>query len=316
MIIAVTMCKLFAALALGYAATKTGMLDENTGKRLSALIVNAILPCLIISSVTGIKGDKSEVLAFFLTGVLFYCVFPLIGWVVAGLIRVPAELKGTYMCMVIFSNCSFMGFPVLSALFGNEAIFYSNIFHMSFNLMFFTLGIALLKRDANADGLRKNGAVLPGQRFRAIRRIINNGVIASVLALVIYFAQIPLPAVLTESLSFIGDTVMPLSMLVLGISIANVPMKEIFSSHKVYLISVVRLLVMPVLAYFAIRFFTDNSLLVKIVTITAGMPVATLVAMGSAPYPRQGREASMAVVFSTLCSLITIPVMCILLEYI
>lgn len=316
MIIAVTMCKLFAALALGYAATKVGMLDENTGKRLSALIVNAILPCLIISSVTGIKGDKSEVLTFFLTGMLFYCVFPLIGWVVAGLIRVPVHLKGTYMCMVIFSNCSFMGFPVLSALFGNEAIFYSNIFHMPFNLMFFTLGIFLLKRDASADNHRENGAIRPVGRFQAIRKIINNGVIASVLALVIYFAQIPLPTVLTESLSFIGDTVMPLSMMVLGISIADVPMKEVFSSPKVYLISVVRLLVMPVLAYFSIRLFTDNILLVKIVTITAGMPVASLVAMGSAPYPRQGREASVAVVFSTLCSLITIPIMCILLEYI
>lgn len=313
MAIAVTMCKLFVTLALGFFLTKKGMLDDRTGKRLSALIVNAILPFLIISSVAGIDGDRGEVLTLFLTGVLFYLIFPLIGWIVVRLLRIPVNLRGTYMCMIIFSNNSFMGFPVVSALFGSSAIFYSNIFHMAFNLMFFSVGMLLLRKDAEADGYTEGEPLRPKDRMQVIRQVVNNGVIASVLALIIYFARIPLPAVVTETCSFIGNTCMPLSMLVIGSSIAGFPIREIFSKGRVYLISAVRLILMPLLVYFAIQLFTDNPMIVKIVTITIGMPVASLVAMGSTPFPEQGKEAAIAVVFSTLCSLLTIPVMCVLL---
>lgn len=313
--IAVTMCKLFVTLALGFALTKKGMLDEHTSQKLSALIVNMAMPLLIISSVAGVEGDRGEVLSFFFAGVLFYCVLPLIGWAAARLIRVPVNLRGTYMCMVIFANCAFMGFPVMSALLGEVSIFYSNIFHMGFNLSFFTLGLLLLRRDAGV-GEQEEDQKEPKNRGKMIRQVVNNGVIASVLALVVYFARIPLPAMVTETASFIGNISMPLSMLVIGSSIAGYSFREIFSKPKVYLITVVRLIVIPVLAYFAIQLFTDNAMFIKIVTITLGMPIASLVAMGAAPYREQGKEASVAVVFTTLCSLITIPVMCVLLEYI
>ncbi len=310
MAIAVTMCKLFVTLALGYFLTKKGMLDEHTSQKLSALIVNVIMPLLIISSVAGVEGDRGEVLAFFFTGMLFYCALPLVGWVIARFIRVPVNLRGTYMCMVMFANCAFMGFPVISALLGESSIFYSNIFHMGFNLSFFSLGLLLLRRDARVDG---EEGVRAGTRRQAVRQILNNGVIASVLAVIIYFAGIPLPDVVTETAGFIGDTSMPLSMLVIGSSIAGYSFREIFSRRKVYLITLARLVILPVLAYFAIQLFTDNDMFIKIVTITLGMPIASLVAMGSAPYKEQGKEASIAVVFSTLCSLVTIPVMSVLL---
>ncbi len=349
MTIAVTMCKLFVTLALGYVLTKKGMLDEHTGKKLSALIVNVCMPLLVISSVAGVEGERGEVLALFLTGVLFYCLLPLLGLGIARLIRVPANLRGTYMCMVMFANCSFMGFPVISALLGESSIFYSNIFHMGFYLSFFSLGLFLLRRDAGKSGASNAGvraakgsgagealpsektdpsgngageALLPektdpsgsaGSRRQAVRQILNNGVIASVLAVVIYFAGIPLPAVVTETAGFLGNVSMPLSMLVIGSSIAGYSFREILSRRKVFLITPVRLVLLPVLAYFAIQLFTDNEMFVKIVTITLGMPVASLVAMGSAPYKEQGEEASIGVVFTTLCSLVTIPVMILLL---
>ena len=97
MAIAVTMCKLFAALLLGYVLNKLGMLDDHTGKRLSAIIVNAVLPFLIISSVAGIESGGNEVLLLFLAGVVCYLVFPLIGWALVRLMRVQEGLRGTYM---------------------------------------------------------------------------------------------------------------------------------------------------------------------------------------------------------------------------
>lgn len=313
MAIAVTMCKLFAALLLGYFLYKIGMLDEHTSKRLSAIIMNAVLPFLIISSVAGIDGDGGEVLVLFLAGVVCYCLFPLVGFGIVRLFGIPAGMRGTYMCMVIFSNNAFMGYPVVSALFGESAIFYTTIFHMLFNLMVFSLGMILIRKDAGADGYLEEAPIRPKERIRVIRQVLNNGVIASVLALIIYFCKIPLPEMVSETCSFIGNICMPLSMIVIGGSIAGYPLKELFSEKKVYLVTVVRLILMPLLVYFALGLFLDNRELVKIATITVGMPIASVVAMASTPYPEQGKAASIAVVFSTLCSLVTIPVMCILL---
>ena len=89
--------------------------------------------------------------------------------------------------------------------------------------------------------------------------------------------------------------------------------KDIFSEKKVYIITAVRLILMPVLVYFAMGLFTDNGELIKVATITTGMPIASIVAMVSTPYQKQGKASAIAVVFSTICSLVTIPVMCVLL---
>lgn len=217
------------------------------------------------------------------------------------------------MCMVMFSNNAFMGYPVVSALFGNSAIFYATIFNMLFNLMVFSLGMYLIRKDAGVDGYMEEAPVRPKERIRVIRQVLNNGVIASAVALIIYFGGIQLPAVITETCSFIGNICMPLSMMVIGSSIANYPLKDIFSEKKVYLITIVRLVVMPLLAYFFLQLFIEDAQLVKIATITVGMPIASVVAMASTPYKEQGKAASIAVVFTTLCSLISIPVMCVLL---
>ena len=93
MVIAVTMCKLLAALLLGYYLNKRGILDEGTSKRLSTMIVNYVLPFLIISSVAGIEGNQGEVLVLFLAGLLCYCIFPLIAWVLVRFLRVPVTLR-------------------------------------------------------------------------------------------------------------------------------------------------------------------------------------------------------------------------------
>ncbi len=313
MVIAVTMCKLLAALLLGYYLNKRGILDEGTSKRLSTMIVNYVLPFLIISSVAGIEGNQGEVLVLFLAGLLCYCIFPLIAWVLVRFLRVPVTLRGTYMCMLIFSNNSFMGYPVVSALFGNQAIFYTTIFHMAFNLMFFSLGMILIRRDAQVDEYKPDRPLRPRERLAVVRQVANNGVIASILALVIYFCRIPLPGIVSETCSFIGNVCMPLSMMVIGCSIAGYPLRELITEKRVYFVAAFRLILLPLLTYFGVGLLIPNNEIVKIATITVGMPIASLVAMGSAPFREQGKAASIAVVFSTLCSMATIPVMCMLL---
>lgn len=304
MTIAVTMCKLLTAMVLGFILNKKGIMQEEVSKKISAMIIQVTSPFLIVSSVASVQGaEVGEVAGLLGMGVLFYAAFVVLGLVLVRILPVKPDLRGIYACMIIFSNNTFMGFPVLQALLGEETVFYATVFHLPFNLLFFSLGLYLIKKDA---GLEEKGEF-------SIKSLVNNGIIAAIAALLIFFARIPLPELVTEPLSFIGGVTMPLSMMVIGSSIAGYSIKEVFSRKMVYMFTVIRLVCLPLAAYFGIRLLTDNPLFIGTVTITVGMPVASLVAMGSAEYDRQGEAASIGVAFSTLCSMITIPVMAVLL---
>ncbi len=221
--------------------------------------------------------------------------------------RVPAHLRGTYMCMFIFSNNIFMGYPVVQALFGDSAIFYITIFNMPFNLLFFTLALHYFRKDAAIEN-----SIVEMEKV-SIRSIVNNGLLAAVAALVIYFANIPLPDIFYECIGFVGNITTPLSMIIIGASMAAASFKEIKTEKGIWPMLPIRLGLIPLFVWAFMHLWTNDATIISICTIGAGMPVASLVAMGSAPYERQGKTAAIGVVISTLCSLVTIPIMVLLL---
>ena len=103
-------------------------------------------------------------------------------------------------------------------------------------------------------------------------------------------------------------------MLVIGSNMANCNLKEVFTEKRMYIMTAIRLIVMPLIAFLVMRLITSDPVLIGIVTITMGMPVGSLVAMGDSAYEKQGKVSSIVVVLSTICSMITIPIMAVLLN--
>ncbi|MCD8149557.1 MAG: AEC family transporter [Clostridiales bacterium] len=308
MVIATTMCKLLIAMLIGFYLFRKGILNRDVNAKLSSLIVQITCPCIILNSISSVSHDNPQmVLKLFLAGIVIYAVFVVLARVFTKIMRVPAHLRGTYMCMFIFSNNTFMGYPVVQALFGDSAIFYITIFNMPFNILFFTLALHYFQKDAaiESDNLEKLKT--------DPRSLINNGIIASVAALIIYFVNIPMPDIFYECVGFIGNITTPLSMIIIGSSMAAASLKEIKTEKGIWPMLPIRLGVLPLIVWAFMHLWTSDPTIISICTIGAGMPVASLVAMGSAPYPRQNKAASIGVVVSTLCSLVTIPIMAALL---
>ncbi|MCC8151526.1 MAG: AEC family transporter [Lachnospiraceae bacterium] len=308
MVIATTMCKLLIAMLIGFYLFRKGILNREVNAKLSSLIVQITCPCIILNSISSVSHDNPQmVLKLFLAGIVIYAVFVVLARVFTKIMRVPAHLRGTYMCMFIFSNNTFMGYPVVQALFGDSAIFYITIFNMPFNILFFTLALHYFQKDAaiESDNLEKLKT--------DPRSLINNGIIASVAALIIYFVNIPMPDIFYECVGFIGNITTPLSMIIIGSSMAAASLKEIKTEKGIWPMLPIRLGVLPLIVWAFMHLWTNDPTIISICTIGAGMPVASLVAMGSAPYPRQNKAASIGVVVSTLCSLVTIPIMAALL---
>ncbi len=299
-----TMIELFLQLVLGYGLARLGMIDEEMNQKLSALVVKVSMPALIVASVADKigKGSLTEVLGFLLWGFLFYGAMIGLAWLITRAMGTPVGQRGTYQFMLIFSNCTFMGYPVMEAIFGTEAIFLNSIFNLPFNLIAFSYGILLISRD----GEQKAG-------FEA-KKLLNPGIVAAILALLIFGLSIPLPRVLSQTLASVGNLTTPLSMLVLGAALAAVPLKEVFREGRIYLMTGFRLVLLPILTFLFMRLVTDQAMLIGIAVMTAAMPVASVSVMLSNQYRGNTRLASIGVFISTVCSVITIPLVAFLYE--
>lgn len=299
MTIVVTMVKLLAAMLLGLYLGRKAIWNPDTCKKLSHVIIHYSGPALVLSSVTSMKGtDPMSVIVALLFGIGCYAVLPFIGWLFAKMLRVEKDLVGTYILTILFCNNSFMGFPVVQALFGEEAIFFTSIIHFGFNVMFYTVGLMLISKDVNTDT----------GKSMDFKTLINPGMVAAIIVVVVFFTGITLPEVVVAPFSFVGSLTMPMAMMVIGANMSQYKMGEIFGNKRIYAVSVARLIVIPLVIWFIMKLFIRDSYLIQVTTITFAMPVAALVAMGTAPYDKQGKVGAVAVAFTTICSLITIPI--------
>ncbi len=295
-----TMVKLILAIAAGFVFRKRGLLDEETDKKMSQLILQLTMPAMVLASASGISPaeaslNQGEVTRLVLTGFLFYAVLTPVAWLLVKLIRIPKHLEGTSVACLAMANTAFMGYPIIAAFLGEEAVFYTAVFHLPFWIWFFTLGTWLFQRDAEPDKPVK------------LKTFLNPGIVASVLALVLYFAEIRVPTVILDSLSFIGNLTPALSLIVIGSGLAAYSLRDLFRQKSLYWLSLFRLIVLPLLAILFIRPFFDKAIAINVVALSVAMPIASSVAMGTAKYPIQGKFASQAVGLTTLLSMVTIP---------
>ena len=303
MTIVVTMTKLLFTMAVGFYLNKKNILDQETSKKMSAMVVNFTAPLLIISSASQVAGDNQSVILLMLfSGLFLYFLFPVISLAAAKLVHAPSDCRGVYQCMVMLANTAFMGYPVVQALYGESAIFYTTIFNFGYNILFYTYGSFLMDKDAGQ-----------ASKFEP-RRLLSAGFLAGMVALIIPFSGITLPDMILQPCSFIGNITTPMSMLIVGSNMANYPIRDIFSEQRIYVMAFIRLLVMPVLTAAYMSLLTDDPLLICMTAMTIGMPVGSMVAMASSKYEKQGRIGSISVVMTTICSMATIPILAVIFK--
>ena len=145
------------------------------------------------------------------------------------------------------------------------------------------------------------------------RQFLNVGTLAAVLAIVIFWFQIPLPGVLKDSLTYAGRCTTFLSMVVLGATLAQMPFRELFSGWRLYAFAAVRMILLPVLMGLILGRISDNTMMVGASVLVMAMPVANMPLMLAKQYGLECGVLSKGIVLTTLLSLITIPVVSLVL---
>lgn len=289
---------LFAIVA-GIAAKRLGYLGGDTDQKLSKLLLNITMPAMIVASV--ITGDElpevSVILSVLVVGAVFYVLAFAFALVVPHFLPGTAAQKGVWRFALAFPNVGFIGYPVAVALFGEGALFYAVILVLPFNLLAYSLGPLMLAGAA---------------RFRW-QQLLSPCIVASVLGLVLALARLRPPALVGEMLDFVGDITVPLSLLVVGSFLADIPAGKVFHSAKLWLLSALRLLVMPVVLCLILRAMHVEDLVLGIAVTQMAMPVAVNGTLLSMEYG--GDTACMAQItfLTTLGSILTIPIIAALL---
>ena len=282
---------------LGFVLFKCHIFDEYTNKKISALIVNVASPMLIISSIAGVEGsNKSIVFLMIGAGILMYIGFIILGKIINRIFPFPKKDWPVYECMVVFANTGFMGYPVLLDVFGQEAVFYASLIHMAFNFFVYTYAIMCLTKGDDSE-FKLN-----------FKQLLTPGIILIFVGIFIYLFDIQLPSVLMDTINSVGSLTAPLSMMMIGSSLAVYPIKDSFTDWRSYVFAFVRLIIVPFMTMIVCRLLHINPYYANITIITNAMPVGSMVLMLATQYNANVKIVTRNIVVSTLLSVITIPI--------
>lgn len=286
---------LFVYMMIGYVACKKEYFDQEFGKKLSWLVVNVANPMLAISAVVNNEEQiaKKDFYVTVLLAICFYAFFLILARILPRLIGVQKSDIGVYKMMTTFNNIGFMGFPVIAAAYGNGALIYAVPFSIMFNILCYTWGIQTLC----GGGERGNW-----------KRIINIGTISGIISIVLFFMQIPVPKMLCSLSAGLSNLTGPLSMLVIGISIAAMELKDLFTDVKLLKFALIKLLAVPVAAMLLVCQVIDNRLICEVFLVMMATPAASMCAMLSQQYGGDYELAAKGVALTTILSVVTMPI--------
>lgn len=298
---------LFLIMLVGFICQKIGVMNETGNKMISALVVQVANPALILAA--GInKTDTIEgknLLFAVLLAIGVYTLAIVSAIIVPKLLKISKRQLGTYKAMMVFSNIGFMGFPVISAVYGDQALLYASVFLIPFNILIYTWGIKIMTEN-NPKEENANKKIPWG-------KIFNVGVISCIVTIILYVTKLPVPKMIETTVNYFSGLTAPLSMMVIGASMVKMKFRDLFLNKKMLVFMFIKMLVIPVIGVLLIKPLGLTRELVGVCLIMLATPVGSMNAMLSQQYDGDYELASQGVALSTVLSVATMPLLSIIL---
>lgn len=280
---------------IGYICAKVKIAGPEFNRYASTVLTKVLLPATILKVMIGIDSGahNNEVLYVIILFFLMMGIAGVVGKLVSVILPMPKDERGIMIGVIMYMNISFVGFPLVETYYGAEGMFYAVLSCVPMNLLMFSVGVATI------SGNKSNGA--------GLKQVLNIPMLATLLGIVIMVFSIPIPVVVTSTISSIASATIPISMIILGSSLASIPVKSAIGDINVYVAAFARLIVCPVLTFFILRLFLDNEILIGAITILASTPVAVLMTPLCVQYGKSDQLASKSIFISTVLSVFTMP---------
>lgn len=304
------MLVLFAMMLIGYFVYKKQWIAADTAGSLSKMVVNVFNPILVINGVLGQNGgaDMNKIRINLLFIMLYFVVLILFSFLLILFLRPGRHKKSIYRLMAVFSNLGFMGIPVVKSIYGNEAMIYIAFYILAYNLLLYTYGMALTKKAA-----AEYGGTLENETAgwkEAFKKMLNPGVAAALLAVIIFMSGVEAPDYISTFCDYMGNATIPLSMILIGISVAETDLKKVFLDIRIYAFIVLRMVALPIFMIFLLRNIPTDTVIFGVFIIELGMPVGSIISLMARESGADADYCTKGVVLSTLASILTIPFVC------
>lgn len=314
-----SMLSLIIVTLMGYIAAKVGFLTADVRSKISGLIFNITLPCTILASVGEVDpatGTGAITWSLVLGAALFFVM--LAAGALANLVlRTPRGERALYLWMSVLTNTGFIGFAVLESIFGGASVFLGSIFIAISNVFIYSIGVAALRSGStHAESSAHGGA----RRRRTVdvrgmlKDMLNVPLVVSLVAMVIFFAGIPVPAPLMRAADMAGGITSPLAMMLVGLSIADAHLGAVLRQGRLWVFTLVRFLLAPLAAYLLLAPVVPSELALGVFTVMLAMPTGSMAAPIAAAYGRDAELPAQGTIVATLASFAIVPVLMVVMR--
>lgn len=226
------MITLVALMFIGFFCCKLKITSAAFNKQVSGLVMNVFLSATILKSVINVEptmsnGEIYQIVALFF---LMMVIAGLVGFVAAKILRIPKEQEGVVLCLITYMNTAFVGFPIVETVYGPEAVFYASLSGIPFNLMIYSVGTLTLCGGTTGEKI-------------PFRKMLTAPLVMTLIGAVIFTFRIPFPKVVEDTVSTLAGATIPMSMIIIGTSLGEVPIKDALMDWRNYIVSLVRLVI-------------------------------------------------------------------------
>lgn len=289
--------ELFIMILLGYILVKSNLLTKQDSKVLSTVALYIVTPCVIIHAfqVQHSQDVKNGLILSFLAAIIIHIIY-IVGVRIVGK---AYTLNGVEKATIIYTNAGNLIIPLVQALLGKEWVVYTTGYILVTTIFIWTHGRMLICEEKG---------------FNVKELLKNVNVVACIMGILMFALKIQFPSLITETMDSISATIAPISMIVAGMLIAGMDVKDCLKNKRLYIITFLKMIVFPLFAVSLLK-FTNLSSMVKngdmilLINLLASIaPTAASVAQLAQIYDADSEYASAYYFITTLLCILTMPV--------
>lgn len=288
-------------MALGFLLGKFKLISEKTNHDLTNLLLTVFMPASLFMAFPSEYNQASANLFFsgLIAGALVMLVLIILAKFIFNKRWMGKDLSHESQFALIFNNATFLGYPIVASTFGPSGILAYCGFIISFNIALFSYGIWLFEQKISVKLLAKI--------------IFNPNIIAVILGMIFFLVDITLPNFITDAVGYIGGATTPLSIICIGFMLSQAKLKKVLTKWKLMLTAIIQLTFGPLITWGLLTLLQFPIEVIQVCTLIQALPTATSLGLFAVKYGGNETESSELVTISTIFSMVTLPLMVLLL---
>ena len=284
---------MFLIACVGMICYKTNIITKESQKFFSGFVLKIVIPIFIFMSF------QIELSNELLTGIFASLVLSVIShilMIILSMIIIRKNEKTEYAIerfSLIYTNCGFMGIPLISGVFGEEGALYATVYLTVFNILVWSHGLLTIKNEVSKKDL--------------FRVFATPTMISIFLGIICMVFGIRVPEIISKPFNYIAAMNTPLPMIVAGVMVAQNSFKNAIRDFRAIVISVLRLLIVPIIVFLVLRLVPCSDVVLMSIMLSISCPTATIGTLFAIEHNKNAAYASRIFAITTVASSITMP---------